>query len=376
MLPTELPTRPEDFSVDILNRIIANHRPDAMLCGFEITENHIWGGGQASSAGRVIIKPNYVKPAQDLPEHIVIKVAKAVPGTDVDDSKGGSGSPQLYSNEVNVYTHLRPAEFMETPLCFGGAFDANTTTFCLLLEDLRDRDATFATIKMPMTIPRMESLIEALSSLHARFWNSPEFGKSLGWMESHVEGSLHDLFTSDHVRKFVQHQVDTEQYKEEMVQALGVTPGQLHKQFQIAQAHQATQPRTVCHGDMHIGNTYMLPDEKAGVLDWQLTSRGHGIHDISYIITTGLSVDGRRKHERDLLSFYRDRLIAKGVKDAPSLDDLWREHRIAMAWNFYIGWLITPTMNYQWDITVMAHLRLMTAYQDLETAKAISAIRL
>ncbi|MBV2184701.1 MAG: hypothetical protein KUL88_09210, partial [Rhizobium sp.] len=116
MLPTELPTRPEDFSVDILNRIIANNKPDAVLCGFEITENHMWGGGQASSAGRVIIKPDYVTPAPGLPDHIVIKVAKAAPGTEVDDSKGGGGSPQLYSNEVNVYTHLRPAEFMETPL--------------------------------------------------------------------------------------------------------------------------------------------------------------------------------------------------------------------------------------------------------------------
>ena len=119
-MPTELPTRPEDFSLDILNCIIADHSPEAQLAGFEITEHHLWGRGQVSSAGRVIIKLTYAKPSENLPQHIVVKVAKAALGSMGAPNQDGSGSPQLYLNEVNIYTKLRPSEFMETPMCLGG----------------------------------------------------------------------------------------------------------------------------------------------------------------------------------------------------------------------------------------------------------------
>jgi hypothetical protein len=45
-----------------------------------------------------------------------------------------------------------------------------------------------------------------------------------------------------------------------------------------------------------------------------------------------------------------------------------------MIWGVYIGWLTTPVVNYGWEINVMNHLRLTTAYEDLDTAKLISEI--
>lgn len=375
MKPTELPTRAEDLSVDALNRVITQHRPDVSLAGFDVVESHVWGGGQASSAGRIIIRPQYSSSSPGgLPKNIVVKVAKSVPGREGDPNQGGSGSGQLYANEVNVYTQLRPADFLESPVTLGGQYDPETKTFMLLLEDLRDRDAVFATMKMKTSIARMRSLIDQLSSLHARYWEQPEFGRSFSWLEDHTRGAIHDLFTSPRVKGFVEYQVAAEQYKQEMLERLRVTPTDLFEQFQRVQAHQADLQQTICHGDMHIGNTYILADEKGGLLDWQLTSRGYGMHDISYIMVTGLSIADRREHERDLLKYYREQLLAKGVQQPPSLDEMWLEYRRAMVWNVYIGWLITPTVNYGWDITVMAHLRTMTAYEDLETRKAVKAL--
>jgi aminoglycoside phosphotransferase (APT) family kinase protein len=227
---------------------------------------------------------------------------------------------------------------------------------------------------MKTSIERMKSLIDQLSSLHARYWEHREFGRSFGWLEDHTRGAIHDLFTSPRVKGFVEYQVAAEQYKQEMLERLRVTPTDLFEQFQRVQAHQASLQQTICHGDMHIGNTYILADEKAGLLDWQLTSRGYGMHDISYIMATGLSIADRREHERDLLKYYREQLLAKSVQQPPSIDELWLEYRRAMVWNVYIGWLITPTVNYGWDITVMAHLRTMTAYEDLETRKAVGEL--
>ena len=46
-----------------------------------------------------------------------------------------------------------------------------------------------------------------------------------------------------------------------------------------------------------------------------------------------------------------------------------------LVWGVYIGWLTTPVVNYGWEINVMNHLRLTTAYEDHETAKLVDAVR-
>jgi hypothetical protein len=99
------------------------------------------------------------------------------------------------------------------------------------------------------------------------------------------------------------------------------------------------------------------------------------LHDVSYVIATGLSIEDRRVHERALLDYYREQLLAKGVKSPPSQTEFWAEYCRAMVWGVYIGWLTTPVINYGWNITVMNHLRVMTAYEDLETSKLIDALR-
>ena len=110
------------------------------------------------------------------------------------------------------------------------------------------------------------------------------------------------------------------------------------------------------------------------MLDWQLTVRGHAMHDVNYIITTGLSIGDRRAHERGLLAYYLDRLGQEGVMERPSFDDAWEEYRRTLVWGVYIGWLTTPVVNYGWEINVINHLRLTTAYEDLDTAKLVEAL--
>ena len=83
-------------------------------------------------------------------------------------------------------------------------------------------------------------------------------------------------------------------------------------------------------------------------------------------------MEQRRLRERELLAFYREKLREHGVTGVPAANALWDEYRRAMVWGVYIGWLTTPVVNYGWEITVMNHLRIMTAYEDLETARAIA----
>ena len=82
----------------------------------------------------------------------------------------------------------------------------------------------------------------------------------------------------------------------------------------------------------------------AGLLDWQLCVRGYCMHDVSYLIATGLPIALRREHERRLLNRYRERLIELGVRRRRARDEIWNEYRRAMVWGVYIGWLTTPVV--------------------------------
>ena len=63
-------------------------------------------------------------------------------------------------------------------------------------------------------------------------------------------------------------------------------------------------PVTLLHGDAHIGNTYLLPDDDVGFLDWEVVRRGNWSHDAGYFLIGSLTEDDRRAREADLVDAY------------------------------------------------------------------------
>ncbi|MHA7838922.1 MAG: phosphotransferase, partial [bacterium] len=224
-----------------------------------------------------------------------------------------------------------------------------------------------------VSLAQIESLLSSLAALHARYWESPRFETDLGWIEPHTSGAIYTMFNHPNmVPAMIAEQIEQNQFKRELVEAADQTADGLYREFRKLQKHQATLPQTLCHGDTHVGNTYLLPDGRAGLVDWQLMARGYCLHDVTYLLMTGLSVGTRRRHQKDLLAYYRAQLSKRGVVEVPSLEELWLEYRRAAVWGVYIGWLTTPIMNYGWDICVNNHIRLLTAYQDLECSEALA----
>ena len=129
-------------------------------------------------------------------------------------------------------------------------------------------------------------------------------------------------------------------------------------------------PRTLVHGDPHVGNTYTLPDSSIGFLDWQLASESSWEHDIGYFLIGCLNVEDRRRHERELLEGYLDGLRVGGAMP-PTFDEAWARYRRAPVYGLVV-WLLTAT-------TTDAHLqsvcdecttRFAAAFEDLETEAA------
>lgn len=351
------------LTVATLNSTVQQLYPDVQIDDFSIIESKAYGDEMVSTAARALLELNYRNNDLNLPNRVILKLAR-------DSSKLMS---PFYANEVLFYNHLRRDLAIEAPLSLGGLFDEASGQFGLLMEDLNQRQAHFPNVKEQVNLTQIESLIDTLAKLHATFWQSPRFSKDLHWVQSHTHGTLSQL-QNDAATLLIQHEIDNENFKREMVQRLRTTGPELRSSMIAMHKHQATLPQTLLHGDTHLGNTYLLPGDKGGFLDWQLMTSGYGVHDISYLVTTALSIEQRRKHEQTLLQRYLWQLAEQGVTNPPKFNEAWLEFRRSLVWGVYYGWLTTPVVNYGWEINVLNHLRLTTAYEDFDTSKLLQDI--
>ena len=103
-----------------------------------------------------------------------------------------------------------------------------------------------------------------------------------------------------------------------------------------------------------------------GWLDFQLSHRGCYSRDLTYLITTALSIEMRRQHERELLRFYLEEIRRLGVVHVPTWDEAWLLHRQSTFWGLVIGWGVCPTANYGRAITEENLRRLVQIMIDLD----------
>lgn len=354
-----------DYTPEALNAIIAPWRDDARIAAVRVVEAKQYGDGMVSTAARALLEVDYTPDsAAGLPRRVILKLGRSP------DFLIGP----LYQNEVRFYNAVRPEiADIEAPVSLGGSYDPETQAFALLLEDLTLKGARFPNVLAAVTLDELRSMLDALARLHARYWQSPRFTGDLAFVETHTTGDLAE-FMHGFVPIAIQQEIDTENFKQELVQRLRTTGDELRDGVARLHRHQQTLPHTLLHGDTHLGNTYLLPDGTGGLLDWQLSVRGHHMHDVSYLVTTALSIGQRREHERDLLAYYIDRLRAHGLVDPPSFEQCWTEFGRCLVWGVYIGWLTTNIANYGWEIIILNHLRLTTAFEDHDTAALIRTL--
>jgi aminoglycoside phosphotransferase (APT) family kinase protein len=203
----------------------------------------------------------------------------------------------MYANEVRFYAELRPRLNIEAPRVYASHIDEQTGSFQIILEDLRERGASFPNATTGRTLAQARSWIANLARLHAEFWASPRFADTLAWVPRTNRGGMFPVFDGigfDLIRDQVRRSPD----KRELLAPLGRSLESLWADTWRAQALFEADPPTLCHGDAHVGNSYVI-DDAVGLLDWQLMVRGCWAHDLGYALATGLSSEDRRAHERE-----------------------------------------------------------------------------
>lgn len=354
----------DELTPTLLSGALSEGRDDVVVERVEVVAAKRCGDGIASTADRAVLDLTYASgTGAGLPTRMVLKTMLASP----------HAPAAMYENEVRFYRDLRGELDIETPRAFASSFDPASGRFGLLLEDLRTRDARFPSALDPVSLDEVRSLLEHLASLHARFWNSPRFAEDLAWVATPMSGGMFEVFDQIGL-DLIQDQVDRNPFKQELIAPLDRSVPEMWELLWTVQGRHAEEPTTLLHGDPHLGNTYLLPGQAGGLLDWQLMMRGSWAHDVTYLIVTALDPQTRRAHQRDLLDGYLRRLAEAGASPVPSAAEAFEQYRAAALWGLVIGWLICPPENYGIEITAANISRTATAVEDLGTFAAIETL--
>ena len=128
---------------------------------------------------------------------------------------------------------------------------------------------------------------------------------------------------------------------------------------------------TVIHGDVHDANFFYDKDQP-GFLDWAMVARGPAMRDVGYFLAGTLTPQDQRESGRDLMSYYRDQLLACGAV-APAAEELWQQYQWHSAY-VWLGAAVTIAMGDAWQPVnyVKASLeRLHLAMEQLGTVEAL-----
>ena len=355
------PTVTAELSPELLTAALCEQNPGVIVSDLRVVEEAHCDTGSASTAARAVLDLDYAAGAdRGLPGRMVLKTVLVRPGA----------PSSMYENEVRFYRDLRPELDIETPRAFASVFDGETGTFGVLMEDVRLRSARFPNATTSLNDEEIRCVLGHLAALHARFWQSPRFERDLSWLWTPCSGGFYD-FMAPNGQGLIQALIDGSEYKQSLFERLGRPFDEVWKILWHAQKIIDSEPSTLLHGDTHLGNTYVLPGARVGLLDWQLMNRGRWSHDVTYILMTGLEIETRRRDERELLAFYLDGLAAHGVRDVPTADAAWLLYRQTAIWGFVIGWMGCPTPNYGEQIMQANLDRLTAAVEDLETFAAL-----
>ena len=236
-----------------------------------------------------------------------------------------------YLCEVRFYTEIAPTLDVRAPECFYGA-GLPSGDFTLLLEDLAPAEQGDQIQGCTPDQARAASV--NLAGLHGPRWCDPTLLDIEGMkIQEQADADLLADFYGPATDQFLANLSDLVSTEDTAT---------LRECVPVAAQWTLTRPERFApvHGDYRLDNLLFAPEDSEGVegvepvtaVDWQTLSLGLPARDLAFLIGTGLSIESRREHERDLVAAYHQALMAYAPVAAAgySLEDCWEDYRFAM----------------------------------------------
>ncbi len=269
----------------------------------------------------------------------------------------------LYEFESRFYEQLAPRVSATVPGCFYAGADPATRQGVLLLEDIGAAGGEFGNATRPIGADQVAVALEALARFHASTWGA-SWPREYEFVTDGIplEGSKAAWFlsqTPDVFRRYIAQRAEAN-----TPDAVN-DPDRIVRAFWQLAATSRDAPVCLIHSDAHLDNWYFLPDGTPGLLDWCSPRTSSWAWDVSYFVISALTIDERRRCERDLLVHYLDRLRSHAV-EAPAFDAAWLAYRQWNGYGLFVK-IINPDYFKPREINVAWMSRHVAAADDLDT---------
>ena len=127
-----------------------------------------------------------------------------------------------------------------------------------------------------------------------------------------------------------------------MAPIICAAPSSFRKMWSAIKKRTAREPSTISHGDCRLGNCLFTSDYSKVILtDWEVNSITYYLWDVSYCMICSLTPEDRRKHEKEIIGRYLDKIRKDPAIDkAPSLESAMELHLISLIVVNFFGGLI------------------------------------
>lgn len=211
-----------------------------------------------------------------------------------------------------------------------------------LLEDLGHTHLIATEWPLPPTLTQCEAMIVAHARFHARWWDDPRLGVSVGTRPSGEDTMRHLERLAREFGRLVDRLADS------MPPELpGLFERMLAETPRLLKQHRAGGKLTIIQGDAHTWNCFVPRDPASNdvrLFDWDSWRVAPGTDDLAYMMAVHWYPGLRRARERHLLGYYHRVLAANGVagytRQALDLD-----YRLSVLWQ-----LATPIWQAAHDI--------------------------
>ncbi len=249
------------------------------------------------------------------PASVIVKFAAAV----ADGARIGREGNVI---EVRFYTQLAPRLAVSVPGCYYGAFDEATSGFVLVLQDMAPAEQGDQIAGC--SVDQARDAVLNVAGLHAPLWCNDNL-RDLDWVSvvgPAIADSLQEYmvrFTEPFIERFDVSSEDGEILRRS---AQGAATWIRGRQDRVS----------LIHADYRLDNLLFATDDTTPpvtAVDWANLAVGLPARDVAFLLETGLQIEDRRAHERDLVAAYGEELARQGVPEQP-FNQLFDDYRFGL----------------------------------------------
>ncbi len=298
-----IPANAEEIDATWLSAVLGDRFPGALATSVEVIDTHsgttgrarlrvVWEGGAEAQPDR----PSPSSPSSP-PSTIFAKFAPSDPLQREIVISTGMGR-----REARFFDGFADEIPIRIPAPLWSGWNEAGDAYIMLMEDLAAVGCRFPNSRDENS-RHPERMIDTLARLHGQYWEDPRFGSGpeLDWIAPPMRHEMGPLLVASALEQFASRMPEPFRDLAELY---------IHHTDAVNDLLDSG-PRTLLHGDSHIGNTFVDGDQ-VGLLDWACIAVGPGLRDFAYYVCNSLPVKRRQRDEGALLRRYLAALAACG----------------------------------------------------------------